>query len=158
MNCATYYRSAVISETRKLANRIGELKKKLADEEKAIPDVMVMQEMAKPRDTFMLIRGQYDKKGEKVIAGTPAALPPLHARTRTANRLDLAQMVGFARASVDGTRHGKSNLANVLRHRDRQDGRGFRHAGRVSVAPGIARLARGRIPRIGLGRAQAALH
>ena len=46
----------------------------------AIPDAMVMQEMAKPRDTFMLVRGQYDKKGEKVTAGTPAMLPALLGR------------------------------------------------------------------------------
>ncbi len=35
---------------------------------------MVMQEMAKPRDTFLLVRGQYDKQGEKVTPGVPAAL------------------------------------------------------------------------------------
>lgn len=72
-----YYRSAVNSESRKLLDRIGELKKQLADEEKGIPDAMVMEEMAKPRDTFVLMRGQYDKKGEKVAPGTPAMLPPL---------------------------------------------------------------------------------
>ena len=48
-----------------------------------------MQEMAKPRDTFMLIRGQYDKHGDKVTPGVPAALPPLPAGA-PANRLGLA--------------------------------------------------------------------
>jgi hypothetical protein len=67
------------------------LKKQLADEEKRIPDAMVMQEMPKPRDTFMLVRGQYDKKGEKVTAGLPAALPPLAAPRGEVNRLDLAK-------------------------------------------------------------------
>jgi hypothetical protein len=63
---------------------------KIADIENRIPDAMVMQEMPKPRDTFMLVRGQYDKKGEKVSANTPASLPPLSAKS-AANRLDLAK-------------------------------------------------------------------
>lgn len=87
----TYYRSAVNAETRKLFERMGEFKKQIADEERSIPDAMVMEEMPKPRDTFLLVRGQYDKKGEKVTTGTPAALPALAATPRAANRLDLAK-------------------------------------------------------------------
>ncbi len=41
---------------------------------------MVMVEEPKPRDTFILIRGQYDKKGEKVEATLPACFPPMPAR------------------------------------------------------------------------------
>jgi hypothetical protein len=84
-----YYRANVSAEVHKLNDRIGELKKQLADEEKRVPDAMVMQEMPKPRDTYMLVRGQYDKKGEKVTAGLPAALPGWKAKD-TFNRLDLA--------------------------------------------------------------------
>src|SRR5262245_5854807 len=58
-----YYRASVSPEVRKLNVRIGELKKRIADEEKRVPDAMVMEEMSKPRDTFVLVRGQYDKKG-----------------------------------------------------------------------------------------------
>jgi hypothetical protein len=86
-----YYRNTVSADVRKLNDRIGELKKRIADEEKAIPDAMVMQDMPKPRDTFVLVRGLYDKKGEKVTAGTPGALPPLAVSGGTANRLDLAK-------------------------------------------------------------------
>jgi hypothetical protein len=84
-----YYRSVVSPESRKMSDRIGELKKSIADEERAIPDAMVMEEMAKPRDTFVLIRGAYDKKGEKVSAGTPGMLPPL--KSAAPSRLDLAK-------------------------------------------------------------------
>ncbi len=42
--------------------------------EAAIPTVSVMQEMAKPRDCFVLIRGEYDKHGPKVTAGVPSFL------------------------------------------------------------------------------------
>jgi hypothetical protein len=51
---------------------------------------MVMADLPKPRDTFVLIRGAYDKKGEKVTAGVPAAFPPL-PNEAPLNRLGLAQ-------------------------------------------------------------------
>ena len=38
---------------------------------------MVMAEMAKPRDTFVLARGDYRNQAEKVQPGVPAMLPPL---------------------------------------------------------------------------------
>jgi hypothetical protein len=38
----------------------------------SLPTTMVMEEMAKPRDAFVLIRGEYDKRGEKVAPGLPA--------------------------------------------------------------------------------------
>jgi hypothetical protein len=58
--------------------------------ENKIPSTMVMQEMDKPRDTFILVRGSYDKPGEKVIAAVPGFLPPLPAGA-PANRLGLAE-------------------------------------------------------------------
>jgi hypothetical protein len=45
--------------------------------EKAIPRTMIMRDREKPRDTFILTRGAYDKPSEKVGHGTPAFLPPL---------------------------------------------------------------------------------
>jgi hypothetical protein len=56
----------------------------------AIPTTMVMEEMPTPRDTFLLIRGEYDKKGRKVMPGLPAALPPL-PKGAPNNRLGLAR-------------------------------------------------------------------
>jgi hypothetical protein len=54
------------------------------------PTTMVMAEMDKPRETFMLARGSYDNPGEKVFATIPSALPPL-AENEPANRLGLAR-------------------------------------------------------------------
>ena len=51
------------------------MRKEKEDFEDRIPTVMVMQEMPKPRDTFILVRGQYDHHGDKVTADVPAALP-----------------------------------------------------------------------------------
>ena len=53
------------------------------------PTTMVMEEMPKPRDTYVLIRGAYDKHGEKVAAGVPATLPTLPSH-RHNNRLGFA--------------------------------------------------------------------
>ena len=58
--------------------------------EKQLPRTMVMRERAKPRETFILVKGAYDKYADKVDYGTPAALPPL-APDAPRNRLGLAQ-------------------------------------------------------------------
>lgn len=56
----------------------------------ALPRVMIMDDLPKPRDTFMLVRGAYNKPGDKVTIGVPARLPPLSANAPP-NRLGLAQ-------------------------------------------------------------------
>jgi hypothetical protein len=56
---------------------------------------MVMKELAKPKDAFVLDRGEYDRPGAKVERKLPAALPPLPAGEPN-NRL------GFARWLVSG--------------------------------------------------------
>ncbi len=66
---------------------LKEQKNKLAA---AAPNVMVMRELPQPRDAFILIRGEYDKPGDKVSAGLPKAFPPLPAGAAP-NRLGLAQ-------------------------------------------------------------------
>jgi hypothetical protein len=58
--------------------------------EEMIPTVMVMEEAAKPRDTYLLARGDYQQRKEKVVSGVPSLLPPLPAGAK-ANRLALAQ-------------------------------------------------------------------
>jgi hypothetical protein len=51
---------------------------------------MVMSEMDKPRDTFVLGRGDYRNHGEVVTPNVPAVLPPLAASVK-ADRLALAR-------------------------------------------------------------------
>lgn len=73
-------------------SEIAKLKSKIEDVEKNFgATVMVMRE-GKQRDTFVLLRGQYDKPGEKVAAALPTvfgSLPP----GAPANRLGLAKWV-----------------------------------------------------------------
>ncbi len=58
--------------------------------DKSIPTTLIAKESSKPRETHMLMRGEYDKLGEAVTPGVPAILPPLPANAPT-NRLGLAQ-------------------------------------------------------------------
>ena len=51
---------------------------------------MVSEDLPQPRETFVLIRGAYDKKGESVPRGVPSALPPLPEGVPN-NRLGLAK-------------------------------------------------------------------
>ncbi|MBY0456000.1 MAG: DUF1553 domain-containing protein, partial [Gemmataceae bacterium] len=58
----------------------------------AVPKVMVMADLPKPRDTFLLTRGDYSKTEGKVTPNTPASLPAL-PKGAPANRLTLAEWV-----------------------------------------------------------------
>ncbi len=56
----------------------------------AIPTTLIMEEMTPPRDTFLLVRGDFRNRGEKVGPAVPAFLPPL-PEGEPANRLGLAR-------------------------------------------------------------------
>jgi hypothetical protein len=86
----TWYRANASPTVKQITGEKKKLEQAVAALDKQIPNTMVMQEMPAPRDTFVLIRGQYDKKGEKVTAGVPAFLPPL-PKDAPPNRLGLAK-------------------------------------------------------------------
>jgi hypothetical protein len=58
--------------------------------EKEIATTMIVRDLPMPRDTFVLIRGAYDKYGDKVAPGVPNVLPALPPGSLP-NRLALAQ-------------------------------------------------------------------
>jgi hypothetical protein len=58
--------------------------------EKETTRVMVMKERDKPRETFVLVRGAYDKPADKVETNVPHSLPPM-APDLPKNRLGLAK-------------------------------------------------------------------
>ena len=72
----------------KAKDRLAKLAESLAEEERTIPVSLVMDE-ATPRETFILLRGQFDQIGEKVTAATPAVMPPMRDDLPR-NRLGLA--------------------------------------------------------------------
>jgi len=73
-----------------LNQEIAAITKQRGDQEAAVPSTMIMADMPTPRETFVLIRGQYDKRGEKVSLGVPAVFPPMAADSPM-NRLGLAR-------------------------------------------------------------------
>ena len=60
--------------------------------EESIPGTFIFKELDKPREAFVMLRGQYDKPGEKVEPGVPAVFPQLKKPSpeARATRLDLA--------------------------------------------------------------------
>jgi hypothetical protein len=68
---------------------LAQARKRKEDSYKQIPTTLIMEEMNPPRETFLLVRGDFRIKGEKVTAGTPAVLPPLPEGP--VNRLTLAR-------------------------------------------------------------------
>ncbi len=85
------YRGAtqLLAETKAAKAAVEAEKKKL---EAGVPVTLIMAELPKPRESFVMLRGAYDKPGEKVSRGTPGFLPPLPPKPegRDYNRLDLA--------------------------------------------------------------------
>jgi len=86
-----YYLTVAAPEPyRKLYAQLKDLREKKNKLQQSIPTAMVMAEMKKPRDTFVLGRGQYDNPGEKVTPGVPGFLPPMPPGLPP-NRLGLAK-------------------------------------------------------------------
>ena len=86
-----YFLTYVAAEPyRKLHSELKELRKQKAQLDKVVATSMVMQDLEKPRDTYVLARGDYRNRGEKVTPGVPASLPPLPAGAPR-NRLGLAR-------------------------------------------------------------------
>jgi hypothetical protein len=76
-------------DAKELRERISELNNSIAEARTKQDSAIVMSER-KPKDTFILMRGEYNKPGEKVAAATPGILPPL-AKDAPPNRLGLAR-------------------------------------------------------------------
>jgi hypothetical protein len=67
-------------------------KDQLAYLEDGRSQTFVFADLPKPRDAFVMMRGQYDKPGEAVQPSTPAFLPAMSGiEGRRPNRLDLAK-------------------------------------------------------------------
>jgi Protein of unknown function (DUF1553)/Protein of unknown function (DUF1549) len=71
-------------------NKLSDLRKQLADyKANSLPRVMIMSD-DKPRESYVLSRGEYLKPTDKVTFNTPSFLPPLPADAPR-NRLGFAQ-------------------------------------------------------------------
>ncbi|MDB6175785.1 MAG: hypothetical protein JWL59_5096 [Chthoniobacteraceae bacterium] len=88
-----YFLSEVFAGNRERFNLLQTGVKKLEDEKKAfeagIPATLVMADIEQKREAHIMLRGQYDKPGEKVEPAVPAIFGKLPVTGR-ATRLDLA--------------------------------------------------------------------
>lgn len=85
-----HYRREYSPEYRELFTNLETWKEEQAAIDRAIPTTMVAKEAAKTRETYLLMRGEYDKPKDKVEAGVPSILPAL-PKGAPSNRLGLAQ-------------------------------------------------------------------
>lgn len=77
-------------DVRRAYAELHSLEAQLDELKNHIVTVQVMAEMARPRETFVLARGDYRNRGEKVTPGVPSLLPPL-PKDAPADRLGLAE-------------------------------------------------------------------
>ena len=136
---------------RKMNRELEELRARRDRLELEIPTTMVMREMPKPRETFVLARGDYRNHGEKCRAGRPR-VPAAHAEGPAAEPPGARALAGGPVASAHRARGREPLLADVLRQRHREDVGGLRLAGRAAGASGAARLAGHGVRPHGLGR------
>ena len=87
---AEYYREKYSPEVQDLVKKLATARQSEKDLQARIPTIRVMEEMAQPRATQVLVRGDYRNRGDRVYADVPKALPPLPAGSVT-NRLALAK-------------------------------------------------------------------
>lgn len=87
-----HFKDRVWTEGKTLREVVAVAKKAKDDYQKSIPTVMVMQDMAKPRMTYVLNRGSYDSpnKDRPVEPATPSFLPQF-PETDMQSRLGLAK-------------------------------------------------------------------
>ena len=89
-----YYLEYVCATTRPafetLRLELNPLKTERDAIDKLIPATFIYRDLEKQRESFVMIRGQYNKPGERVYPNTPAILPPL-PKGDTTNRLTFAR-------------------------------------------------------------------
>jgi len=85
-----HYLATVDVGYREEHTKLAALRKERSAHAEKIPEIMVMEEMATPRQTYILERGLYSTRGVAVPPAVPAFLPPLPEGAPN-NRLGLAQ-------------------------------------------------------------------
>ena len=75
-----------------LKTRHDDFQKQMDALEATVPVTFIMADLPTPRESHVMVRGQYDNPGEKVTRGVPGFLPPLPSTADPSqpDRLDLA--------------------------------------------------------------------
>ncbi|MCE7064635.1 DUF1553 domain-containing protein [Dyadobacter sp. CY326] len=86
----TYFASAVSPKLQVAKTELRKIRTAIADSTENIRELMVMQEMSKPKKAHVLLRGNYDAFGEAVFPNTPKSILAFPANLPK-NRYGLAQ-------------------------------------------------------------------
>ena len=78
------------NEQIKIQKEISKLKKQWINEVSDVTEIMVMEDMKEPRQSFLYDRGQYTNKSYEVFANTPSVLPKF-SEDLPRNRLGLSK-------------------------------------------------------------------
>lgn len=89
-NVRDHFRATSSPEWKQDYTNLEQWREEMLALDRAIPTTLVAKESSSPKETRILMRGEYDKLGDKVSPGVPAVLPPLPAGAPT-NRLGLAR-------------------------------------------------------------------
>jgi hypothetical protein len=84
------YFESIAPELKETRDALAAARKSEKEFNDSIPIVSVMEELPKPRETHMLMRGSFLTKGEMVQPGTPAIFQPMDTK-EPMNRLALAR-------------------------------------------------------------------
>jgi hypothetical protein len=136
-----YFRENHATDLKNAEQELAKAQKSKDDLMQQIPSTMVMKEMDKPRDTFILVRGNFQNKGEKVSPGVPKAFSPQPDGTPT-NRLALAKWLVSPDHPLTARCTVNRYWQNALRDWNYQNQQRFWVARRLAEPPGVARLAR----------------
>ena len=82
---------ATVPELKKVRDSIAGLKKQQTEIDAEVARSPVMETIEKPRETFMLIRGGFLSKGDKIGPGFPGVFGSGASASNTLDRLDLAR-------------------------------------------------------------------
>ncbi|MES2706572.1 MAG: PSD1 and planctomycete cytochrome C domain-containing protein [Verrucomicrobiota bacterium] len=94
-----FYLQRVCVETKPVfadeAVKLDAVRKERKDYQDSLPSTFIWNDLAMPRDSFVMERGAYDKPGAKVEPGVPAVLPAMHKSSPQgrATRMDLARWI-----------------------------------------------------------------
>jgi mono/diheme cytochrome c family protein len=89
-----YYLSRACATTKPtfapLTEAVTAAQKRHNDYNEGIVQSFIFRDLDQPRESFVMLRGAYDKPGERVFRNVPAVLPPLR-QTNSPDRLALAE-------------------------------------------------------------------
>ena len=134
----TYYRSKAPGPLKRAEEKIEELKAEQKEVQDQLHSTMVMKE-GKKREAFILVRGEYDKPGDKVERGLPKFLPPM-PKDQPLDRLGLANWIVDRSNPLTARVWVNRQWENLFGAPDGQNLRKLWNASRFSQPFGVARL------------------